>query len=288
MQLSQSVFLAHQEETLALEALLGSDLLLCKAFRLFCALAVPCCCLLVYGLDVTRHLKFIEDKLLVHLRSDLADDTRNLESFVRNFLQCERLEKLVLNEDLFDACVCCKFQTAQELVSALHFHVDLIAFAEARDLMEGYIFTVDQHQVLWLCLDEELLERISIHPCFQRQVTRPTLDEDVHSLRRVAECLRVLSLKVFEAIVGFNVGLLFDHVSHSLLHLHAFLLVQYQLLLFFFRHRLEQLLLVDLTVESETRTLVDLHGTVVFVHVGLAAKSRERIRHCEAFTIGFL
>ena len=115
-----------------------------------------------------------------------------------------------------------------ELVCTLHLNVQFVALAEALDLLELGVIAVDQDKILWLGLDQELLERVSVHAGFQGQIARTTLDMDFNLpvLAVVDEGLSVLGLQVFEPVVGLHVFLFLDHVSEGLLHLDPFMLVQ--------------------------------------------------------------
>lgn len=79
VELSKSVLLTHEEKTLALEALLGPDLLLRDSLRLLSGVptrrAFLLGRLLVDSFDVPRQLQFIEDQLPVDLGFDFRDDS---------------------------------------------------------------------------------------------------------------------------------------------------------------------------------------------------------------------
>ena len=85
VKLRQPVLLAHEEQTLALKALLGSYLLLCEGLRLLSSIligALESGDLRINGLDISRHLELIENELLVKLRLDLTDDAGDLKALV--------------------------------------------------------------------------------------------------------------------------------------------------------------------------------------------------------------
>ena len=102
VKLRQPVLLAHKEQTLALKALLGSNLLLCEGLRLLSSILISALesgDLRINGLDISRHFKLIENELLVKLRLDLTDDAGDLKALVlhvktlvRHFLERKRPE----------------------------------------------------------------------------------------------------------------------------------------------------------------------------------------------------
>lgn len=114
------------------------------------------------------------------------------------------------------------------------------------------------------------------------------LDNDIHVLFRVRECLGVLRLQVLESIVALDVSLLLNDIGHGLFHLDALLLVQYQLLIFFLLGRHEEFLLVYRTIESQIGPLVGLYGPIVAFLVPVEAEGREGVGQGERLAIGFL
>ena len=152
MKFSQSVLFAHEEETLALEPLLRSDLLLGDRLGLLystsClvvgAFAVLLSCLSIDGLDVSWHLEFVKDQLSFNLRFDLTDDTSDFKALMGHFLQSQTSKKLIFNEDLLNASIGAELETGLELISALNSNIDLVIFTESFDLVELSVEAVDQ------------------------------------------------------------------------------------------------------------------------------------------------
>ena len=195
---------------------------------------------------------------------------------------------MVFDEDLLDAGIGAEFETAEEFVSPLHADIDLIVLTEAANLLKLSVVPIDKHQVLRLGLDKELLEGVPIDACLKRKVARATLHVDFSLVCLVQECLRVLIMQVFKSIVLLFVRILLDDSRLSLLHLDAFLLVQDKLLLLFLLRRHEEFLLVDLTVEGESGSLVNFNRAIRTVLVAIKGEGGERVRRSERFAVGFL
>ena len=71
-----------------------------------------------------------------------------------DLLQRQALEKLVLNEDLLDTSISGELKTAKILVCSLHVDLNLVVLAEATDLLEVVLKSVDEYEVLGLGLDK--------------------------------------------------------------------------------------------------------------------------------------
>jgi len=94
---------------------------------------------------------------------------------------------------------------------------------------------------------------------------------------RVPECLAILSLQYFESIVRLNVCLLLPDIRFSLVDLVTLLFIEHKLLLLFLLYGDEQLLFIDLAVQSESGTFIDFHHAIVLLVISRTAECREGI-----------
>ena len=188
LQLCQTVLLAHQEQALPFELLFGSDL----SLRLD---TDSSCLTLLYFLQAGLGcLQLVENERVLQRGANLTSDATDFEPLVGHLLKSEALQQLVLDEYLLDTSTRCKFYTFSILVSPLDLSFYLVGLAELHDLIHFRVRPVDQHQVLWLRLEHEKLERHTVHAGFHRQVASLALYHNLEAVSFVLKWFAVLLL----------------------------------------------------------------------------------------------